>query len=391
MLAPTSAVTARRRAAIDSKVAGRSMSRGNSTSYFFFERQHDVDVRVRGHSGLEQVVVVGQAPDVYRESGEGSQNLTNLLVHVPPEWFVLGTRRVAPSECRLIFRREGRCSKKAPRLFVYTGRRGANVLLIQHCHLAKGRLLPGSRFDRRGDGRYGEAQRGRSPPRPIESKLMSPAMLPSGGGRSIVVISRSRVFGEALVVALGGHGFKACCDGAEPVANWLPSVLPDADLVLTTDPVDASTDWLPLCRNGPASIAVLAYVVNARTWRSCMDAGVSLIVDMAVSLDELVEGLNHAMTDRKTVESQSRATLAAMERMEASARTGRRTAFELLTPRESYVLEALVSGRSAERIASDGHVAISTVRSHLRSIYRKLGVKSQVEAVAVARRADWRP
>ena len=46
-------------------------------------------------------------------------------------------------------------------------------------------------------------------------------------------------------------------------------------------------------------------------------------------------------------------------------------------------------GLSVERIANDSRVTTSTVRSHLKAIFQKLDVNSQVEAVALARLADW--
>ena len=58
-----------------------------------------------------------------------------------------------------------------------------------------------------------------------------------------------------------------------------------------------------------------------------------------------------------------------------------------LSPRESEVLGALIEGMSAETIASEQFVSFGTVRSHIRSILRKLGVPSQLAAVAAARRA----
>jgi DNA-binding NarL/FixJ family response regulator len=50
---------------------------------------------------------------------------------------------------------------------------------------------------------------------------------------------------------------------------------------------------------------------------------------------------------------------------------------ELLTPREADVLELLQQGRSNAEIAMALSVGIETVRTHARSIYRKLGVRTR--------------
>jgi DNA-binding NarL/FixJ family response regulator len=52
---------------------------------------------------------------------------------------------------------------------------------------------------------------------------------------------------------------------------------------------------------------------------------------------------------------------------------------DLLTPREADVLELLQSGRSNAEIAQALHVGIETVRTHVRRVYRKLGVRTRRE------------
>lgn len=59
----------------------------------------------------------------------------------------------------------------------------------------------------------------------------------------------------------------------------------------------------------------------------------------------------------------------------------------LLTGRESQVLDLLMSGGSAAQIAEHLCLSLSTVRTHIHSIMIKLGVSSQLAAVAVACRA----
>ena len=50
---------------------------------------------------------------------------------------------------------------------------------------------------------------------------------------------------------------------------------------------------------------------------------------------------------------------------------------------------AIVDGSTADEIAAREFVAVSTVRTHIRSILDKLGVNSQLAAVALARRSGW--
>jgi LuxR family maltose regulon positive regulatory protein len=58
---------------------------------------------------------------------------------------------------------------------------------------------------------------------------------------------------------------------------------------------------------------------------------------------------------------------------------------DVLSPREADVLRLLASGRSNEEIAGDLILALSTVKWHVAHIYRKLGVRGRMRAVARAR------
>lgn len=57
-----------------------------------------------------------------------------------------------------------------------------------------------------------------------------------------------------------------------------------------------------------------------------------------------------------------------------------------LTQRESEVLELLVSGHSNKAVASKLVVSEDTVKTHIRGLYRKLGVADRSGAIAVALR-----
>lgn len=57
-----------------------------------------------------------------------------------------------------------------------------------------------------------------------------------------------------------------------------------------------------------------------------------------------------------------------------------------LTRRQRTVLEMLVEGKQARKIAAELHLSEMTVRNHIRAILRELGCNSQLGAVAEARR-----
>jgi two-component system, NarL family, nitrate/nitrite response regulator NarL len=122
-------------------------------------------------------------------------------------------------------------------------------------------------------------------------------------------------------------------------------------------------------------------------------AGTSALVDEREPFDKLFRTINRLLRRGPVSATQPggpRPPLA----LTGSARRPRDPVlwpFASLTEREQVVLAELMEGHCAEEIATAGFVSISTVRSQIKAILNKLGVNSQLAAVALARRAGWSP
>ena len=57
-----------------------------------------------------------------------------------------------------------------------------------------------------------------------------------------------------------------------------------------------------------------------------------------------------------------------------------------LTPRQVQILHLLAHGRTTHQIAAELHLAVHTVRNHVRRLLASLGAHSRLEALAIARR-----
>ena len=62
---------------------------------------------------------------------------------------------------------------------------------------------------------------------------------------------------------------------------------------------------------------------------------------------------------------------------------------DLLSERESTVLKLAAKGMSNNAMAQELHLSVSTIESHLRAIFNKLGVGSRTEAVIEAMKRGW--
>jgi LuxR family maltose regulon positive regulatory protein len=78
--------------------------------------------------------------------------------------------------------------------------------------------------------------------------------------------------------------------------------------------------------------------------------------------------------------------LAQASRRGAASRPGGAASGDELSERELAVLRLLSTQLSQREIGASLYVSVNTVKTHTKSIFRKLGVSSRAEAVAEARR-----
>lgn len=138
-----------------------------------------------------------------------------------------------------------------------------------------------------------------------------------------------------------------------------------------------------------ARVVMVTGVTDRVRLAECVEAGALGVVSKAEGFDRLVEAVEDVVELGRLISPNQRQELLAELRRQRAERQRELADFERLTHREREVLAALIDGKAAETIAEDFVVALSTVRSQIRAILTKLGVNSQLEAVALARRAGW--
>ncbi|MBC2607290.1 response regulator [Pelagicoccus albus] len=162
-------------------------------------------------------------------------------------------------------------------------------------------------------------------------------------------------------------------DGEEAIEVY-DDVLPDIVLMdLRMHRMGGAEAILSICRKHPdAKIIVLStYDLDEDIYRAIQSGAKSyLLKDMAV---EEIAG-----TIRGVFEGDEILPRQVADRLEE------RSQRQQLTEREKEVLESLIKGRSNKEIAQNLSVSDETVKSHLKTLFVKLGVRDRTEAAITA-------
>lgn len=175
--------------------------------------------------------------------------------------------------------------------------------------------------------------------------------------------------------------------GAERALSVVDELQPD---IVLTDVRMQGSSGLDLCqelrqRDPGRKVVMLSVYDDEQYLFQALRVGASGYLLKSISSDDLVRQLEFVHSGETAIDPGMAAravdTAARMQRDEfwPGARQG-------LTQRESEILSFVVSGLSNRAIATKLVIGDETVKSHLRSIYRKLGVSDRAGAVATALR-----
>lgn len=175
--------------------------------------------------------------------------------------------------------------------------------------------------------------------------------------------------------------------GAERALNVIDELKPD---IVLCDVRMQGSSGLDLClavrdRNPDQKVVMLSVYDDEQYLFQALRVGASGYLLKSIGSDELVRQLQSVHKGETAIDPGMAAravdTAARLQRDEfwPGARQG-------LTQRESEILSYVVNGLSNRGIANKLVIGDETVKSHLRSIYRKLGVSDRTGAVATALR-----
>jgi DNA-binding NarL/FixJ family response regulator len=204
----------------------------------------------------------------------------------------------------------------------------------------------------------------------IEGKQMAttaarPAVpLPRPGRRRVAVVAADDIFARRLLAATARADVDVA--GAARAADGLAALGP-ADVLVVATGGDLEHALDALRRHAPRALVVaIALEDGGRGVRGALSAGADAVV-LESEVDEALPRALAAVDAAHLVLPRAvRGTLAK----------------PVLSQRERQIAGLVVLGLTNTEIARQLHLAETTVKSHLTSIFRKLGVRSRSEASA---------
>jgi DNA-binding NarL/FixJ family response regulator len=223
-----------------------------------------------------------------------------------------------------------------------------------------------------------------------------PGHKPPGGGTPVVVVDDHELVATSLVLGLRSEGIEATRirpAGGQRILAEAAELAPGLvllDLDLGRDANGNRIDGVELV--GPLlaagwQVLVLSGSADPARVGSALDAGALAWVPKNAPFPTLLAAVREAVAGRPVMSDDRRRRFIDLyhrrqaERRELTEKLGR------LTRREREVLAELARGRRAQAVADHFVVSLATVRTQIRAVLTKLEVSSQLEAVALYRRA----
>lgn len=219
--------------------------------------------------------------------------------------------------------------------------------------------------------------------------------LDRGCATTVLVVEDHVLLAHSLVIALNAEGCRAGVAELVDTVTLLQQVQTERPGIILLD-LDLGTlgDGLalvqPLTELG-ARVLVVSGTTDGLRFAEAVERGAVGFVSKRVPFEHLLSVVLEVAAHRPVLSDAQRNELISELRTARASRKRDLAPFEALTPKERAVLAALARGQRAETIAAAAVVSLATVRSQIRGVLAKLGVSSQLEAVALAWAVGWLP
>lgn len=211
---------------------------------------------------------------------------------------------------------------------------------------------------------------------------------------SILLVEDHRLLAQSLGMALRAEQMQVRIADLASREQLLANAVADppdialVDLELGGDIGDGTTLVKPLTGIG-VRVVVVSAVEDWRRLAGALERGAVGYLSKSDPFDILLDSVLRLARGEQLMAPEQRQHLVNELRCAREHQRAEREPFDRLTPREQQVLRELSEGRSVAGIAEEWVVSEATVRTQVRGVLMKLGVSSQLEAVARATKAGW--
>jgi two-component system nitrate/nitrite response regulator NarL len=230
---------------------------------------------------------------------------------------------------------------------------------------------------------------------PLADSSLMPNLDEDARDVTVLVVEDHALLAQTLVMALNAEGCPARVASLDCSATLVDQVLtlrPDVVLLdLDLGPLGDGVALVePLTELG-ARVLVVSGTTDRMRLAETVELGAVGFLSKRAPFEELLATVLSVVAHQTVLTASERYTLMAELRLARASSSQDLAPFKALTPREAAVLESLAQGQRAEAIAAAAFLSAATVRSQIRGVLAKLGVNSQLEAVALAWRVGWFP
>ena len=210
----------------------------------------------------------------------------------------------------------------------------------------------------------------------------------------VLIVEAHELLAQSLTYALRVEGFEVEMAPGPTVDDVLAAADRFEPTIVLVDPDlgEGSDRGLHLIDRLQASgrrILLLTAATDHLQVGECVEAGAAGLVSTSASLRDLVAAISKLAETDTLLSARERHELLTELRRRRAREQAQRRAFDSLTPREEEILFALTEGQSASAISERSYVSLATVRSQIRSVLMKLGVRSQLAAVVLVHQTGW--
>ena len=205
---------------------------------------------------------------------------------------------------------------------------------------------------------------------------------------SVLIVENHEMLAQALELALSARGYRCAVarfDAGRSILQQAAELRPQLVLLdLFLDDADG-LDFVAGLRATGAKVLVVTGCNDEGHVAAALALGASGWVSKAQPFERLLDAAEATLRNQPLIPEADYRELIERGKERLIVEQDARHRLAQLTARERQVLSALSEGESAGDIAETFFVSVGTVRTHIQGILGKLGVSSQLAAVAMAR------